>query len=97
MENKAFLARLRPERKRDYIKAHNNFSAELRAKYHAAGIRQIMLFLLGEQLFMYVEADNYERARAALAAEPLDQQWQQQVGPMKDPDFEALTEIFRLA
>lgn len=97
METRAFLARLKPERQRDYIKAHHNFSAELRAKYHAAGIHQLKLFLLGEQLFMYVEADDYERARAALAEEPLDQQWQQQVGPMKDPDFEALMEIFKLA
>jgi L-rhamnose mutarotase len=96
METKAFLARLRPEHKRDYIRAHNNFSAELRAKYQAAGIRQIKLFLLGELLFMYVEADDYDMAHAALAEEPLDQHWQQQVRPMKDADFEALTEIFKL-
>ena len=97
METKAFLARIRPEHKRDYIRAHNNFSAELRAKYQAVGIHQIKLFLLGELLFMYVEAEDYEKARAALAEEPLDQQWQEQVGPMKDPDFEALTEVFKLA
>lgn len=97
METKAFLARLRPEHKRDYVGAHNNFSAELRAKYRAAGIHQIKLFLLGELLFMYVEADDYEKARAALAEEPLDQLWQQQVRPMKDSDFETLTEIFKLA
>ena len=97
METKVFLARLRPEHKRAYIRAHNNFSAELRAKYQAVGIHQIKLFLLGEQLFMYVEADDYDKARAALAEEPLDQQWQHHVGPMKASDFEALTEIFKLA
>jgi L-rhamnose mutarotase len=96
MEIKAFLARLRPERREDYIEAHNNFSSELRARYRAAGIHQIRLFLLGEQLFMYVEADNYELARAALTEDPLDQLWQESVGPMKSPDFQPLTEIFRL-
>jgi L-rhamnose mutarotase len=96
METKAFVARLKPERKEDYIEAHNSFSPELRARYRAAGIRQIRLFLSGDQLFMYVEAKDYERALAALAEDPLDQMWQGRVGPMKSPDFQPLTEIFRL-
>jgi L-rhamnose mutarotase len=96
METKAFVARLRPELREDYIEAHNNFSPELRARYRAAGIYQIRLFLSGEQLFMCVEAENYESARAALAEDLLDQLWQERVGPMKSPDFQPLTEIFRL-
>lgn len=96
METKVFAARLKSESKEDYIEAHNSFSPELRARYRAAGIHQIRLFLLGEQLFMCVEADNYELARAALAEDPLDQLWQERVGPMKSPDFQPLTEIFRL-
>ncbi len=96
MKIKAFVARLRPDRIADYIEAHNNFAPELRAKYRAAGIHQIRLFLSGEQLFMYVEADDYEKAKAALAEDPLDRRWQQEVGPMKEFDFQPLTEIFRL-
>jgi L-rhamnose mutarotase len=96
METKVFVARLRPDRKEDYIEAHNSFSPELRERYRAAGIHQIRLFLLGEQLFMFVEAENYEVARAALAEDPLDRMWQERVGPMKSPDFQPLTEIFRL-
>lgn len=96
METKAFVARLRPECIEDYIEAHNSFSFELRARYRAAGIRQIRLFLLGAELFMYVEADDYGKAQAALAEDPLDQSWQRRVGPMKNPDFQSLTEIFRL-
>ena len=96
METKVFVARLRPERKEEYIEAHNSFSSELRARYRAAGIHQIRLFLLGEQLFMLIEAENYELARAALDEDPLDRMWQERVGPMKSPDFQPLTEIFRL-
>jgi L-rhamnose mutarotase len=96
VETKAFVARLRRERKEDYIEAHNSFSSELRERYRAAGINQIRLFLLGEQLFMIVEAENYESARAALDEDHLDQLWQERVGPMKSPDFQPLTEIFRL-
>jgi L-rhamnose mutarotase len=89
------VARLIPERREDYIEAHNNFSSELRERYRATGIHQIRLFLFGEQLFMIVEADNYESARATLDQDSLDQLWQERVGPMKSPDFQPLTEIFR--
>src|SRR5262245_66587929 len=93
METKVFVARLRPERKEEYIEAHNSFSSELRARYRAAGIHQIRLFLLGEQLFMYVEADSYELTRAALDGDSLDRMWQERVVPMKSPDFPPLVEI----
>ena len=96
MEQLALVARLRPECRDQYIEAHDNFAPALKAKYQGAGINQIILFLQGEQLFMYVEADDYGQARALLASDPLDQLWQLQVGPMKDPDFQPLTEIFRL-
>src|SRR5215475_13296227 len=94
METRVFVARLRPERKEEYIEAHNSFSPELRARYRAAGIHQIRLFLLGEQLFMYVDADNYELARAALDEDPLERMWQERVGLMKSPDFQPLVELF---
>jgi len=97
METKAFVARLKPERREEYIEAHNSFASELRASYRAAGIYQIRLFLLGDQLFMYIEAEDYESARAALAQDPLDRMWQELVGPMKALDFQPLSEIFRLA
>src|SRR5262245_33351834 len=96
METKVFVARLRPERKEEYIEAHNSFSPELRARYRAAGIHQIRLFLLGEQLVMYVDPDNYEVARAAVDEDPLDRMWQERVGPLKSPDFQPFVEIFRL-
>src|SRR6266508_283545 len=96
METKVFVARLRPERKGENIEAHNSFSPELRARYRAEGIHQLRLILLGAQLFMYVEGDNYEWARPALDEDPLDRMWQERVGPMKSPDFQPLMEIFRL-
>lgn len=96
MDKKAFVARIKPGNRDAYIKAHRNLSAELKKRYLKAGIHQIRLFLLDDQIFMYVEAEDYEAARAVLAEDPLDQQWQEHVGPMKDPDFEPLIEIFRL-
>lgn len=96
MDKIAFVARIKPGNRDDYIKAHRNFSVELKERYLNAGIYQIRLFLQDDQIFMYVEADDYEAARAALAEDPLDQDWQDQVGPMKDPDFQSLMEIFRL-
>lgn len=97
MDTIAFVARIKPGKRDHYIKAHRNFSPELKERYLSAGIHQIRLFLQDDQIFMYVEANDYEAARKALAEDPLDQDWQERVSPMKDPDFHRMTEIFRLA
>ncbi len=97
MQQSIFIARLKPEFKSVYIEAHNNFAAALREKYLAAGIQQIRLFLRDDQLVMIVDADDFEKARTMLAEDQLDQAWQLKVGPMKNPDFQAMEEIFRLS
>lgn len=96
MERKAFLTRLKPEFREQYIDAHNNFSAELRRRYLQAGVRNISIFLFEDQLFMYVEAESFERVSAALTADSLDNAWQQRVGPMKDSENCEFLEIFHL-
>jgi L-rhamnose mutarotase len=96
MERKVFLTRLKPEFREQYIDAHDNFSPELRQRYFEAGVRQISLFLFKDELFMYVEAESFERLGAALADDPLDNAWQQHVGPMKDSESHEFVEIFHL-
>ncbi len=96
MERLGFVARLKPEFREQYIEAHNNISPELVSRYHQAGVHRILLFLLGEALFMYMEVDNWEAAQAVLTKDPLDIEWQKRVGPMKDPDFREMEEIFRM-
>jgi len=96
MERKAFLTRLKPEFREQYIEAHNNFAAALHARYVDAGVRNISIFLWEDQLFMYVEAEEFARVSAVLANDPLDNAWQQHVGPMKDSESAELLEIFHL-
>ena len=96
MERHGFVGRLKPEFRDAYIDAHNNISPELVSRYRRAGVHRIMLFLLDETLFMYIEVQNWKAAQAALAKDPLDIAWQKLVGPMKDPDFREMQEIFRM-
>jgi L-rhamnose mutarotase len=94
MERKAFLTRLNPGYREQYIEAHKNFSPELKSRYLRAGVRSISIFLLDDQLFMYVEADSFEKLQATLVNDPVDLAWQQYVGPMKAPETHELLEIF---
>ncbi|HEX2269112.1 MAG TPA: L-rhamnose mutarotase [Pyrinomonadaceae bacterium] len=96
MERKAFRTRLKPEFREQYIDAHRNFSAELHSRYLEAGVRNISIFLFGNELFMYVEAESFEKVQTMLADDALDKAWQQHVGPMKDSGSTELLEIFHL-
>jgi L-rhamnose mutarotase len=96
MERKAFLTRLKPEFREQYIEAHNNFSAALHERYVQAGVRNISIFLFEDHLFMYVEAEDFARVSAILENDSLDIAWQQHVGPMKDSLSFELMEIFHL-
>lgn len=96
MQRHGFVARLRPECREPYIDAHNNISPELVARYRQLGIRNLSLFLLGDVLFMCLEAENWAAAQAALAKDPLDLAWQKLVRPMKDPDFAEMAPIFHM-
>ena len=96
MERKAFVTRLKPEYRDQYIEAHNKFSSELRARYVLAGVRNISIFLLEDQLFMYLEAESFEEVQEALVNDPVDIAWQQHVGPMKGPETYEAVEIFHL-
>lgn len=96
MERKAFLTRLKPEFREQYIEAHDNFSAELHARYAQAGVRNISIFLFEDKLFMYIEAEDFAKAGAVLGDDPLDKAWQEYVGPMKDSAGIELPEIFHM-
>lgn len=96
MERKAFLTTLKPGCREAYIDAHDNFPAALHARYKRAGVRSISIFLVDDQLFMYVEAEDFGKVQRALADDPMDMEWQGLVGPMKSSEGLALSEIFHM-
>ena len=60
----------------DYEKAHAEVWPELVAVQRGLGIHHWAIFRDGDELFHAVECDDFDRAIAALALDPVDQRWQ---------------------
>jgi L-rhamnose mutarotase len=91
--------RLKPGMEEAYEKAHAELWPELLTVHRELGIRRWLIFRHGLELFHAVECEDFERASAALAQHPLDQQWQQHMAPYvvaADDRIGAATERLRL-
>jgi L-rhamnose mutarotase len=69
--------RLKPGMEDSYEKAHAEVWPELLAAHQALGITRWLIFRDGLDLFHAVECEDFERATAALAQDPVDQRWQE--------------------
>ena len=71
--------RLRPGMEEAYDKAHAEVWPELVSVQRDLGIEHWHIFRHGVELFHVVECADFERAAAALADNPIDQQWQREM------------------
>ena len=94
MERKVYLARLKPERRQDYIDAHQRVNPRLLERYRAAGIARCSVHIRGEIIVLITESSDHAAALAALAADPLDLAWQELVGAMRDQEWQEMETIF---
>lgn len=95
MQRRVYRAKLRPERKQEYIDAHRNVSADLMRRYRDAGMALCAVYILGDELVLLIDGENISRTSEILANDPADLQWQSYVGPMKaDGDWQEMEELF---
>jgi L-rhamnose mutarotase len=95
MGRHAFMAKIDPQRRETYIAAHLQVPAELLARYHQAGLRNISIFLRENLAFLYLESENWADAMAALENDPVELDWQKLIGPMlDDAGYSECGEIF---
>ncbi len=82
-----FVLRVRPDRVAEYRKLHANVWPEMRAELSAAGWHNYSLFLRDDGLLIgYLETDDFDAVRAAMAGSEVNDRWQALAGPL----FEAL-------
>jgi len=73
MERFAFRFRIAPGSAERYRRVHDEMSAKLREVYREAGLHNYCLFLDGEEVFAFVEADaDPAAALAAVSRHPLE-------------------------
>ncbi len=74
---------LRPEKREEYLALHRAVWPEVLAKLSEVGIRNYTIFVAGDELFSYFEfeGDDYPAAMAAVAADPVTQEWWELTDP----------------
>ena len=104
MQRVCFVLRVKPEHLAEYRRRHAEVWPEMRAALSATGWGNYSLFLREDGLLVgYLETEDFERAREAMAATEVNARWQREMAPFFDlqgsaPDaaMEPLPEIFHL-
>jgi L-rhamnose mutarotase len=76
MPRYAFKLRIKPDAIEEYDREHKRVWPELIQKLKQAGISDYSIFRRGQELFLYMRVDNFERAWEQLDRDPVNQRWQ---------------------
>ena len=95
MERVGFRMRLRPGQEDEYRRRHADVWRELLVDLKAAGARNYSIFLDGDDLFGYLEVDDFDRFRAAMAASEANARWQPEMATLIDPLTDPATGFHR--
>ena len=103
MERVGFTMRLLPGQEAEYRRRHAAVWPDMLDALRAAGARNYSIFLNGDELFAYLEVDDFDAFRASMAATEVNDRWQAQmallIDPLTDPAtgfHRRLEEIFHL-
>lgn len=85
MPRYAFRLRLKPNAIEEYERAHTEVWPELLAKIKTVGISEYSIFRRGQDLFLYLHVEDFERTWDELTADPVNQRWQEEMGRLFEP------------
>jgi L-rhamnose mutarotase len=100
-----FIARVRPERLDEYRERHRDVWPEMREALTRTGWGNYSLFLAEDGLLVgYLETEDFEAAKARMAAMEVNARWQAEMAPFfaeldglrPDQRFIELEEVFHL-
>ena len=106
MQRVCFVLQVKPERLEEYKERHRQVWPEMQAALRETGWRNYSLFLRDDGLLVgYLEAENFERARSAMAQREVNERWQREMrdffvqpdGGLPDRAMRPLEEVFHLA
>jgi L-rhamnose mutarotase len=100
----ALHSTLIPGQEPAYVEAHRTVPRELLASLISAGVRDWAIWRHGGDLFHLIDTDDYAAVEAALADDPVNDRWQQQMRAYVDgwveldevPAFAELTLVWSL-
>lgn len=84
MQRVATFMLVKEGKEEEYREAHRNVWPEILEGIERAGIRNYSIFMMGRQLFSYFEVEDLDKAMAMVAADPINQKWQEYMTPLMD-------------
>ena len=103
MERVAFTMRLLPGAETEYRERHARVWPEMLVELRAGGVSDYSIYLLDDRLIGIFDVEDFDRFRAHMAASPVNDRWQADMGRLIDPCTDPATgfhrrleEIFRL-
>ncbi|MFC5170436.1 L-rhamnose mutarotase [Streptomyces mutomycini] len=104
MQRVCFLLKVREDRKDEYRERHAAVWPDMLAALSEAGWHNYSLFLREDGLLVgYLETEDFDAAREAMAATEVNARWQREMGEFfeqpeaADEVMVPLTEVFHLA
>jgi len=82
MDHVLFVQKVRPEKKLEYIRAHEQPPAELMRLIRGSGVEREIIWIQGEDLYVYVMAEDFEKAMAYQGRTKLFQDWVEKMKPL---------------
>ena len=102
MEKFAWKAFIKPGKKEEYIRLHDEIWPEMKTMLHDAGIRNYTIWNIEDELFGYYECDDLEKAERVQSESDVDRKWDIMMEPLMtmivDPETGQplrLTQVFR--
>ncbi len=105
MQRICFVLQVKPELIAEYKHRHRNVWPEMQAALRETGWINYSLFLRDDGLLVgYFETEDFERARAGMAAREVNDRWQREMGDffvrpdgvLPDRVMQPLEEVFHL-
>jgi L-rhamnose mutarotase len=85
MPRYAFKLRIKPEALEEYDRQHQQVWPELLERIKAVGISDYSIFRRGQELFLCLRVDDFDRAWSELDKDPINQRWQEKMGELFEP------------
>jgi len=92
------FGRLKPGAADEYFRLHNTMDPVLNEAISRAGIRNFSIYIHGDDLFSYLECDDWDAALEYLANDPPTQEWSRLMGTLlgEPLPWQILEEVFHV-
>jgi L-rhamnose mutarotase len=104
MPRTAFRLRIKAGKEDEYDAAHKNVWPALLVKLKEVGISEYSIFRRDQDLFLFMQVDDFDAAWRALDQDPTNLRWQQEMAKLFEPvpglkpgeKFAMMQEVFYL-